>query len=160
MNVGSICSREPVAVDATVPLLQVARLMFERHVGAVVVTKSPMDRPVPVGMITDRDITRAELEGASDLSQIAAVSVMTHDPLVLLEELSVEDAIGRMRSRGVRRAPVISTDGALIGLVSTDDLIAEVARELTGLSRLLEMQPLFERLRRPRAAMHGAPTTP
>ena len=152
MNVGVICSRELVAVDAASSLLQVARLMFEHHVGAVVVTKSPMDRPVPVGMITDRDITRAQLEGANNLSRLTAVSVMTHDPLVLVEDMSVDDAIGRMRSRGVRRAPVVSLDGALIGLISTDDLIAYVARELTTLSRLLEMQPLFERLHPPGTA--------
>ena len=79
---------------------------------------------------------------------------------MLVEDMSVEDAIERMRSRGVRRAPVVSPDGALTGLISTDDLIAQVARELTVLSRLLEMQPLFERLRRPGRAMHGGPSTP
>lgn len=148
MNVGTICSRDLVSVEASTPLVEVARLMFSHHVGAVVVTKAPMDRPVPVGMITDRDITRVQLAGAADLSQISAELVMTHDPLVLEESLPLEEAIGRMRSRGVRRAPVVSTDGALIGLVSSDDLIAHVARELAGLSRLLDLQPMIERLRR------------
>ena len=148
MNVGTICSRELASVEASTPLAEVARLMFANHVGAVVVTKSPIDRRVAVGMITDRDITRAQLAGTADLSRIPALSVMTHDPLVLEESMSVEEAIGCMRARSVRRAPVVSANGALIGLVSTDDLIAHVARELAGLSRLLDLQPTFERLRR------------
>lgn len=148
MNVGTICSRELVAVEASTSLAEVARMMFDHHVGAVIVTKSPLERPVAIGMITDRDITRAQLAGASDLSRVTAVSVMSHDPLVLSEDMSVAEAISRLRSRGVRRAAVISATGALIGVVSTDDLIAQVARELTALSRMLEMQPMFERLRR------------
>jgi CBS domain-containing protein len=149
MNVGAICSREPIAVEAATPLTEVARLMFEHHVGAVIVTKSPLDRPVPVGMITDRDITRAQLAGAGELSRVSAASVMTRDPLVLVEDMSIDEAIGRMRSRKVRRAPIVSANGALIGIVSTDDLFTEVARELTALSGLLGIQPLLERLRRP-----------
>jgi CBS domain-containing protein len=149
MNVGTICSCELVSVETSTPLSEVARLMCEHHVGAVVVTESPPHRSVAVGVITDRDITRAQFEGVSDLSRVNAASVMARDPLVLVEDMAVDEAIGRMRSRGVRRAPVVSVHGALIGVVSTDDLIVQVARELTALSRLLEMQPTFEHLRRP-----------
>lgn len=148
MNVGTLCSRGPVLVEAPTPLTDVAQLMFQHHVGAVIVTKSPLDRPVAVGMVTDRDITRAQLERECDLSQLTADSVMTRDPLVLCEDVPVEEAIGRLRARGVRRAPVVSAHGELIGVISVDDLIAEVARELSAFAHLLEMQPMLERLQR------------
>ncbi len=147
MNIGELCNREPVAVAAATPLSEVARLMCERHVGAVVVAASPMDQPVPVGMITDRDITRAQLGSGGDLSHLFSDEVMTRDLLVLCEDEGVEEALDRMRVRGVRRAPVVTARGMLMGVVSTDDLIAQLARELSALARLLELQPLREGLR-------------
>jgi CBS domain-containing protein len=59
---------------------------------------------------------------------------------VLGEEDAVDDAIQRMRARAVRRAPVVTSHGALAGLVSTDDLVTEVARELGSLANVLERQ--------------------
>jgi CBS domain-containing protein len=144
MNVGQLCSRHLVSAPASTPLSQVARLMHDAHVGAVVVTKSPIDQPVAAGMITDRDIMRAQLSRTADLSRLRAEDVMTRDPLVLNEETSLEDAIRRMRARGVRRAPVVTSSGALAGLLSTDDLVAQMARELIGLARVLERQSTRE----------------
>jgi hypothetical protein len=40
---------------------------------------------------------------------------------------------------------VVTRHGQLLGLVSTDDLIAHAASELSGLARLLEQQPRQER---------------
>lgn len=141
MNVAGLCSRPAVSAAASATLSEVAELMRDRNVGAVVITKSPMDRPEAVGIITDRDIVRAQLDHAADLSRLSAEQVMTRNPLELNEQDSVEDAIQRMRARGVRRAPVIGASGALVGLVSTDDLLAHVAGELMSLARVLVKRP-------------------
>lgn len=141
MNVGQMCSRGLVSVPPSTPLSEVARLMRDRHVGTVVVVTSPMDQPLAAGIITDRDIVHAQLDRTADLSALCAGDVMTRDPLVLCSDVAVDDAIERMRVRGVRRAPVVTEHGALLGLVSTDDLIAQVARDLGELARLLERQP-------------------
>lgn len=147
MQIGELCSRDLVAVAPTTPLSEVARLMCERHVGAVVVVKSPLDRPVAIGMITDRDITRAQLVRACELSQILSDQVMSRDPLVLCEDDPVEEALERMRARDVRRTPVTTAHGVLVGVISTDDLIAQLARELSALAHLLTLQPISEALR-------------
>ena len=144
MKVGQVCSRNVVCASTSAPLSEVAKLMREHHVGAVVITKAPLDQPIATGIVTDRDIVRAQLQRTADLTRLRAEDVMTRDPLVVGEEDSLEDAIKRMRTRGVRRAPVVTPHGALIGLVSTDDLIAQVARELTAIARVLELQPRRE----------------
>jgi CBS domain-containing protein len=145
MNVGELCSRDAVTASANAPLMEVARLMRDQHVGVVVVTKTPIDEPVAAGIISDRDMVRALLKHPQGLTAVRAEDVMTHDPLVLSEEDSVDEAIRRMRARGVRRAPVVTSHGMLVGLVSTDDLFAQVARELVDLATLLEQQPRRER---------------
>lgn len=144
MNVGEICTREIVSVPPSATVSEVARLMHDRHVGAVVVTRSPTDAPVALGMITDRDIVRAQLDQHADLSFLGAEQVMSRDPLVLNEGLSIAEGIERMRARGVRRAPVVTSHGLLVGVVSIDNLLGEIARELTSLARLIESQPRRE----------------
>ena len=144
MNVGQISSRKLVSAPVGTTLSEVAKLMHDRHVGAVVVTKAPLDRPIAVGIITDRDIVQAQLERGADLTSLAVEEFMTSDPLVLNEEDSLDDAIRRLQARGVRRAPVITSGGTLAGLVSTDDLIAQVVRELVKLAHGLWQQPRRE----------------
>ncbi len=140
MKVGDVCTKGAVTVSPSTPLGLVAETMCNRHVGAVVVTHAPIDSPVVVGIITDRDIVRAQLERTADLSRLSAREVMTPDPLVLNEEESAADAIRHLQARGVRRAPVINANGLLVGLVSTDDLLAQVSEELINLASLVSRQ--------------------
>ena len=144
MLVGTLCSRRPVTVSTGAPMSDVARLMRDEYVGAVIVTESGHGRARVVGMITDRDIVRAQLERTADLSRLSAGEVMSRDPLVIGEEESVDGAIAHLRARGIRRAPVIAQDGALIGLISADDLLANVARKLIGLAEIVGWQRRVE----------------
>lgn len=144
MNVGQLCSRDLISVPASAPLSEVARLMHDHHIGSLVVVKTPLDRPVAVGMITDRDVVRAQLHRTGDLSRLRTGDVMTRDPLVLSEASEPEDAIRKMRARAVRRAPVVDAHGTLIGLVSTDDLLAHIAQQLSNIARVVSLQPMHE----------------
>ena len=44
MNIGSICQREIVTIDADASLREAAAVMRERHVGALVVTDAAASR--------------------------------------------------------------------------------------------------------------------
>jgi CBS domain-containing protein len=145
MNIRDLCSRDLVSATAGTPLLKVARLMRDEHVGIVVITESPADEAVAAGVITDRDVAMTVLERAGGVAELRAGDVMRRDPLVLCEDDSFETGINRLLERGVRRAPVVTRSGRLTGMVSTDDLFAHVAEELAGLTRLLARQPGQER---------------
>ncbi len=54
----------------------------------------------------------------------------------------------RMRAEGVRRLPVVDTSGALVGILSADDLVDLLAEELGILSELMHYQPYRESLMR------------
>lgn len=70
---------------------------------------------------------------------------MTPRPLVLTEQESIDGAIAHLRARGVRRAPVVAPDDTLVGVISTDDLLAQLARELIGMAGALARQVHEER---------------
>ena len=46
MNIGQICTRDAITVGPTATLNEIAQLMYDRHIGAVIVTKVLMDRRV------------------------------------------------------------------------------------------------------------------
>jgi CBS domain-containing protein len=140
MKVGKLCGRRPVSVPGNAPLSEVVRLMHQERVGAVIVTYAPADQPVVVGIVTDRDIVHAQLAHVADFSQLNTADTMSRDPLVLNEQDDIAEALRRLRARGVRRAPVVTGSGALLGLVSTDDLLAQIARDLSGLAGIVARQ--------------------
>jgi len=145
MKVSEICSRGVVSVTESASLRDVAALMAKHRVGTVVVISKFSERAVPVGIITDRDIVRAQLEHVADLSRMRVADVMARPPVTVCSEDTIGTAIEILRGRGIRRAPVVNAHGELIGLVSTDDLIGEVARQVSAMAQMLQRQPSRER---------------
>jgi CBS domain-containing protein len=149
MDIGRICNREVRTVSRSEPLARAAREMCEQHVGMLVVTEEHAGNRIPVGVLTDRDIVRAQLHRAADLNCLSVDEAMSSDLLVVGENASLAHAIARMRESGVRRAPVVNARGALVGVVSIDDLLGLIAQELSGLSQLVAAQPARERREHP-----------
>lgn len=140
MDVGEICSREVYVVYATEPLIQAAREMQKRQVGAMVVVESRGDAVRPTGIVTDRDIVRGQLMRGLDLQQLRVRDVMSRDLLMLPEHTSISEAIERMSARAVRRAPIVNDDGDLVGIVSFDDLLPVAVADVQALARLVDRQ--------------------
>ena len=145
MKVSEICSHHVVSVTESASLRDVAGLMDKHRIGTVVVISKFSERGVPIGIITDRDIVRAQLEHVADLSRVRVADVMTKSPSTVFDHETVEAAIQALRARGVRRAPVINAHGELVGLLSSDDLIAEVARQVGVVAEMMQRQPAHER---------------
>lgn len=140
MNVGALCSRRVVAVPTSATLSQVVVRMRDERVGSVMVTSGGESHPRVVGIITDRDIVRTQLERTADLSRLSAGEAMTQKPLVLDERESVDGAIAHMRARGVRRAPVVTGDDRPVGLVSIEDLLTLLTTTLIDVVGILGQQ--------------------
>ena len=140
MSIGQICTRGPVTVPLDASLEEAAGKMLELGVGAVIVTDANVAPPAVAGILTDRDIVRARLGQCAALSTIRVAGVMTRNPLVFDESESLVNALRALRARAVRRAPVLGHDGRLIGLLSSDDLLAELAAELGALAQVVARQ--------------------
>jgi len=145
MNVGQFCGGRIVKTSRSTPLADVARLMNDEHVGAVIVTEGSYEDAPVAGIITDRDIVNAQLDRAKDLSTVSAGEVMTKNVLTVLTEESIDGAIAHLRARNVRRAPVVTATGRPVGLISVDDLLTQVSRKLVGIASILAQQAHRER---------------
>ena len=121
------------------PLAQAARTMIAGHVGSLVVVDDGGGRR-PVGILPDRDIVRGQLRLGADLFCLTVRDVMTPDPLTIAADAGVTQAIEAMRVRAVRRAPVVDGGGEVVGIITLDDLLPAVARELGELATLIGTQ--------------------
>ena len=148
MPIAEICSRGVVIANPDDSLRTVAALMRVHHVGSVVVTRDDAGLCRPLGIITDRDIVLALVAKDVSPDAVSAGDVMS-EPLETLNETDeVWTALERMRSRGVRRLPVLGAQGELVGIVSADDLLELVAEELSGLARIIGREQRQEVSRR------------
>jgi len=136
MNVGKICQCRPVTVRAQDPLTTVARLMREEHVGyLVVVAPEPAGELLrPIGVLTDRDIVVTVVAKETDPRALTAGDIMNTQPVTIGESDSIGNALQLMRRMGIRRLPVVGRTGALVGVLSLDDVIDALAGEIASVA--------------------------
>lgn len=124
-----------VAIHRDANTLDAARLMNERHVGAVVVVD--YDGRV-IGMFTERDVLTRIVASQRDPGRTFVDTVMTPDPVTCTAETPIDDLRRVMRQRRVRHIPVIDSEGVAVGLVSIGDLNAYESRSLHDTVAYLE----------------------
>jgi len=117
-----IMTTNVVTIDISERVEEALRLMVKFDVGSVIVT----DKQKPVGIITERDITRAALRGDS-LLKLPARSLMSRPLQTTTPNMEIWKTFEVMLKLGVRRLPVVENE-KLVGIVTEKDLTRWVLR--------------------------------
>lgn len=139
MTAGAFCTREVTTAERSMSITEAAKLMRDRHVGALVVIASD-DRPEPVGLVTDRDLVVGVIGEEVPVDSVTVGDVMSTEPVVVREEDGLWDTLQRMRAHGIRRVPVVDRGNFLVGILAADDILELLAQELGALSRLIRRE--------------------
>lgn len=135
MSLTSLLNRRVVTASPKDSLAKVGSLMEQENVGAVVVTEA--DRPI--GIVTDRDLALAVcVRGTSPDEHVQ--SVMTCPVSTISKDEGVFNATQQMMEQAVRRLPVVDQSGGLVGLVSLDDLLLLLSRELQNMAEGIKVE--------------------
>ena len=137
MPIGTIRTREVAVAQRLTKVSEAARLMRKHHVGDVVVVDEMGGRQVPCGIVTDRDIVITVVAQGVDPDTVAVGDMMSSELVVGRETDGVADTIQVMRTKGVRRLPIVDALGTLVGIVTADDLLALLSDELTSLTTMV-----------------------
>ena len=117
-----IMTRALITVNLSTTALQVAKMMEQGGIGAVLV----QDNGNPVGIVTDRDY--ATRIAANDLPLTTAVENIMSTPLITINhDEPISAAAERMTSKKIRKLPV-TENGKIIGIVTSTDLVTQLAK--------------------------------
>jgi len=137
MAVGEICNREVVVTGKSASVVEAAQLMRTHHVGDLVVIEERDGRNYPVGIVTDRDIVVEVVAVGVNPEELRVGDIMGPEVATARESEGLFEALRYMRDKGVRRMPVVGSEGELVGILTMDDVLSLLAEEMTELAKLV-----------------------
>jgi CBS domain-containing protein len=114
MTVAGLTIQKVPTVDLCVAVSEAAHEMRKCRANALVV----VDRTLPIGVVTDGDLATAF--SSAECTEATVADVIDRHAFVLRPDEDAGEAIRRMRTLGIQRAPVVSRRGKLRGLFTLD----------------------------------------
>ncbi len=120
MKVSELMTTNVVACAPGTNLAEAAKLMWDHDCGLLPI----VDQMGHVaGVITDRDICMAVATKGGPAARITADEVTSRRVIGVAPADDVAKALAAMRDHQVHRLPVIDEHGALVGIVSMNDIV-------------------------------------
>jgi CBS domain-containing protein len=146
MTVGDICTRNVIIAPKTETIVDAAKRMRSSHVGDLVIVENRNGQHVPIGILTDRDIVISVVAGDPvHINYLLVGDAMSSDLVTARDQDTIESALEKMREHGVRRLPIVDETGALVGILTIDDVLQHLAAQQRDLVALVAREQLHER---------------
>jgi signal-transduction protein with cAMP-binding, CBS, and nucleotidyltransferase domain len=130
----SIPHRRVVSLSPQASVREAACVMTKANCGSVLIIDSA---GVMLGILTERDLMTRVLAKALDAEKTPVTEVMTHNPLCVVPEMAVSDAVLILLERGFRHLPIVSSAGQILGVFSIRDALP---REIDSAVSLAEFR--------------------
>ena len=139
MSLPSICIKDVVTTNGEMTILEAARLMKNGHIGDLVVVKQNGTKK-PIGILTDRDIVKFVVADNQMPEKVLVEDIMSRTLVTVPQTISLFEALDIMQENGIHRVPVVNSEGSLIGIVASADILSILASELVSLSEISQQQ--------------------
>lgn len=139
MNLGDICNRNVIVAYRQENLSEAIKLMRQYHVGNLVIVESS-HHPVPVGLLTDRDILISAIGAGLNPDEILIEDVMSFELVTANTCETLDFALKTMRARSIKRLPVVDEHNALVGILTIDDIVEILAEALNDIAAITQKQ--------------------
>jgi len=131
MTAGELCIRRIVTAERDESVVDAARRMLAENVGDLVVVEQFADSAIPIGIVTDRDLTLGVLSrGTPAAFALRIRDVMQTELVTVYDDEDASVALAKLERYKVRRVPVVSHTGVLQGILTLDDLISWIREQL------------------------------
>jgi CBS domain-containing protein len=127
MHVRDAMSTQVLVVGPHHTLVDAARVMLQRRVGAAIVVDGDLAGP---GILTERDVMRAVAEGVDCASTLVS-EYMTYDARTASVSWDLDTAAQEMCRGNFRHLIVVDGD-QMVGVVSMRDIVGARVREAAG----------------------------
>ncbi len=140
MQLGEACNRDVIIIADDSSVIEAAKLMRDYHVGSIVVTKKDEGITKPIGIITDRDLVIDVIAKDKSPEKVTVSDIMNSKLITGKDTDQLWNSLRTMRTHGIRRMPVIDSEGSLIGIITADDILELFSEELLDLTRLIALE--------------------
>jgi CBS domain-containing protein len=136
MTIESLLSRPVSTLSTNATCAEAARRMRRQNIGSVIIEADG----APIGIVTDRDLALRVVAEELDPGTVTVGSIMSPFPAFLTVERDLRAALDVMREMRVRRLPAVNAKGRVIGVLSLDDVLIELAAQFDRVKDLLQLE--------------------
>jgi CBS domain-containing protein len=115
-----------ISIQPEQDLREALKKLTENSVGSLIVID---EKQCIVGILSERDILRANAEYFDQMSTLKIKDIMTQDVIIGLYDDSLDSIMGLMTKQRIRHLPILTDDGQLAGIVSIGDIVKAKANQ-------------------------------
>ncbi len=133
MSLKRFCRKPLVKVAPETNIVEVCLLMEQNNVGSVVAENNGK----LCGILTDRDIALRVAGAAKDPQLTLVKDIMTADPIRISADKDLPELTALMHAYHVRRVPIVNGYDTTLGIVTLDDVIAQLGEEMAEVGKAI-----------------------
>ncbi len=136
-RVQDVMSAPPVTAPGTTSLHDAMTLLLEKHVSSLFIPSAERG----AGIVTERDVLRAVASGGANAMSQPIDGIASRPLHTVEQDAFVYRAIGRMDRLSIRHLGVVGRDGALVGALTTRNLLRHRAATAMMLGDQIDSAP-------------------
>jgi signal-transduction protein with cAMP-binding, CBS, and nucleotidyltransferase domain len=136
MALRDLMIKDVTSLPPTASVIDAAKFMADMNVGSVIVMKDNS----PSGFLTDRDIVTKVLAQGKDPKTTKISEIMVAPVVTVSEDKGIFDIIRLMSTNGIRRVPVVDSNGKLVGFIALDDVLVLLGQEMQNIAMALKAE--------------------
>ena len=133
MSLRNFCRKPLISIAPETNITEACRLMEQNNVGCVVVERAGK----LCGIVTDRDIALRVAGAQKEPHKTTVQEIMTPDPIRISADKELHHLTSLMRAYHVRRVPIVDGFDTTVGIVTLDDLVAQLGSEMSEISKAI-----------------------
>ncbi|HEY7714683.1 MAG TPA: CBS domain-containing protein [Candidatus Binatia bacterium] len=133
MSLENFCRRPLIKVSPDTNIGEACRLMEQNNIGALVAERDGK----LCGIVTDRDIALRVVGALKDPRMTLVKDIMTPDPIRISVNKTLHHLTSLMHAYHVRRVPIVNGFDTAVGIVTLDDLIADLGDQMSEIGKAI-----------------------
>jgi CBS domain-containing protein len=133
MSLQNYCRKPVIKISPETNITEACQLMEQNNIGCLVVERAGKLS----GIVTDRDIALRVTGAKRDPDQTKVKDIMTPDPIRISVDKELHHLTAMMHAYHVRRVPIVNGFDTTLGIVTLDDLIAQLGDDMSEIGKAI-----------------------
>ena len=133
MSLQNYCRKPVIRVAPDTNITEACQLMEQNNIGCLIAEREGR----LCGIVTDRDIALRVAGAKRDPDKTMVKDIMTPDPIRISVDKDLRQLTATMHAYHVRRVPIVDGFDTTLGIVTLDDLIAQMGDELSEIGKAI-----------------------